>query len=230
MKVGVINVGDEILAGDTVNTNSSWLASRLSERGVEVEEILVIPDILEVISSRVGEFSDKYDAVIVTGGLGPTHDDITMEGVADAFGRLMEVNEDVYEMIKNKYASKSESLARRTAEIPEGSQPLINEKGVAPGCVIENVYVLPGVPEEMKEMFGDIENDFQGEKKHVGVLYTSTPESKMRQILEDAQEKFGVTVGSYPSYEDDNKIKITSHDSKRVKEARKWLEERLEKP
>jgi molybdenum cofactor synthesis domain-containing protein len=94
MHVALISVGDEILAGDTVNTNATWLGQRLAERGVDVERVTVVPDRVSEIASVVNEYRAAYDAVIVTGGLGPTHDDLTMEGVATALGREVEQNEE----------------------------------------------------------------------------------------------------------------------------------------
>lgn len=225
MNVSIVNVGDEILAGDTVNTNATWLAERLSKRGSEVKLIVVIPDEVDVIASTVKEHSQEYDAVIVTGGLGPTHDDVTMEGVAKAFGRGVEENPEALRLIRKQYSNKD--LAERTAHLPEGSRPLENTVGVAPGCVIENVFVLPGVPREMKEMFELVEDEFGGKERHTAFLKTGTPESDMVDLLEEVQDRFGVVVGSYPR-EGEVRIKLTSEDEKKVEEAADWVREKLD--
>ncbi|MDY6764827.1 MAG: molybdopterin-binding protein, partial [Halobacteria archaeon] len=192
MNISIVNVGDEILAGDTVNTNATWLAERLDERGAEVKRIVVIPDEVDVIASTVREHSQEYDAVIVTGGLGPTHDDVTMDGVARAFGKEVRESQEALRAIRKQYSNKD--LAEKTAHLPEGSRPLTNSVGVAPGCVIENVFVLPGVPKEMKKMFELIEDQFGGQERHTAFLRTETPESEMVDLLEEVQDRFGVTV------------------------------------
>src|SRR6056297_4324598 len=94
MRVALVTVGDELLAGDTVNTNAAWLGSRLAERGATVERVTVVPDRLADIARVVNEYRAEYDAVVVTGGLGPTHDDLTMEGVAAALGRDLEEHDE----------------------------------------------------------------------------------------------------------------------------------------
>jgi len=89
MQVAVVTVGDELLAGDTENTNASWLGTRLTERGADVRRVVVVPDDEDAIAAEVSTLADRYDAVVVTGGVGPTHDDVTMDGVAAAFDREM---------------------------------------------------------------------------------------------------------------------------------------------
>jgi molybdenum cofactor synthesis domain-containing protein len=99
MRVALVSVGDEILAGDTVNTNATWLSQQLNARGATVERVTVVPDRIADIARVVNEYHAAYDAVIVTGGLGPTHDDLTMEGIGAAFGRAVERNEAALEWL-----------------------------------------------------------------------------------------------------------------------------------
>ncbi|MDY7080918.1 MAG: molybdopterin-binding protein, partial [Halobacteria archaeon] len=225
MRVSIINVGDEILAGDTVNTNASWLASRLDERGVSVERMIVIPDDIDVIADTVSKYSDEYDAVIVTGGLGPTHDDITMDAVAEAFDTTVEPNDEALAQIREHYANAD--LVEGTADIPVGSKPIENTEGVAPGCSIGNVFVLLGVPSEMEAMFEKIEDEFEGEIRHSVFVYTPTPESALVETFEELRDEFDVSVGSYPQ-EGEVRIKISSNDEDELGEAKEWLDERLE--
>ncbi len=161
MRVAIVTVGDELLVGDTVNTNAAWLGERLHERGVDVERVTTLPDRVADIARVVNEYRAEYDAVLVTGGVGPTHDDVTME-VAAAFGREVVESQEVLDWLEAEGGYAADDLAEGTAEIPRGARLLENPEGVAPGCVIGSVYVLPGVPTEMKAMFETVADDFAG--------------------------------------------------------------------
>ncbi len=223
MDVGLVSVGDELLAGDTVNTNAAWLGARLTEQGVIVDRVTVVPDRIPDIAEVVVEFSESYDAVITTGGLGPTHDDVTMEGVAAAFDRSVETNETALEWLTSEGGYQRDDLAAATADLPAGAQPLHNTLGVAPGCVIENVYVLPGVPEEMEAMYDQVKAEFKGPRPYVEVVIVDEPESALLDRFETLRETFDVTVGSYPG--DCVRVKITSTDEEAVEAAATWLRE-----
>lgn len=224
MRAGILTVGDELLAGDTVDTNATWLAERLTDRGVTVERISTVPDRTEAIAELVAEYSDRYDVVIVTGGLGPTHDDVTMDGVAAAFGRELRTDEQALEWLEADGYSRGD-LATGTADLPEGSDPLHNEAGVAPGCILENVYVFPGVPDEMKAMFGRIAGEFSGATTYTAVVDTDEPESGLIDRLSTVREEFDVTVGSYPG--ESVTVKISGTDEGAVAGARQWLRARV---
>ena len=226
MHVALISVGDEILAGDTVNTNATWLGQRLSERGVDVERVTVVPDVISEIASVVNEYHTAYDAVIITGGLGPTHDDLTMEGVAAALGREVAQSEEALAWLTEEGGYTRGDLTKGTADLPRGARPLHNDVGVAPGAVVEGIYVLPGVPSEMKAMFEDVVEQFEGEPRYVDRVYTSEPESALVPRLEALQERFDVSVGSYPG--DGVRLKITGTDEQTVETAAEWIRERVE--
>src|SRR6056297_2765243 len=149
MRVAVVTVGDELLVGETVNTNAAWLGEQLSARGVTVERLTAVPDRTADIARVVNEYHADYDAVIVTGGLGPTHDDVTIDGVAAAFGREVVESDAAIEWLAEHGGYSREDLVEGTGEVPSDSRVLPNHEGVAPGCVVENCYVLPGVPAEM---------------------------------------------------------------------------------
>ncbi|KAB7513327.1 competence/damage-inducible protein A [Halosegnis rubeus] len=221
MRAGILTVGDELLAGDTVDTNATWLAERLTDRGVTVERISTVPDRTEAIAELVAEYSDRYDVVIVTGGLGPTHDDVTMDGVAAAFGRELRTDEQALEWLEADGYSRGD-LATGTADLPEGSDPLHNEAGVAPGCILENVYVFPGVPDEMKAMFESVADRFAGTIRHVEHVTIDEAESALIERFAQLREQFGVKVGSYPG--ETVRVKIEHEDESVVREAAAWLE------
>ncbi|MFT4946345.1 MAG: molybdenum cofactor synthesis domain-containing protein [Natronomonas sp.] len=228
MRVALISVGDEILSGDTVNTNASWLAERLTEAGATVARITVVPDDVSEIARVVNEYRATYAAVIVTGGLGPTHDDLTMEAVAAAFGTELAADEEVKRWLTESGGYSGDDLAPGTTHIPERAEMLANPEGVAPGCAIENVYVLPGVPSEMRAMFELIADEFGGQKRHRTVVEAVEPESQLLDRVREVQEKFGVKVGSYPG--EHVRLQIQSTDEAAVAAAADWLRERVELP
>ncbi|MFQ3319633.1 MAG: molybdenum cofactor synthesis domain-containing protein [Natronomonas sp.] len=226
MDVALVTVGDELLSGDTVNTNAAWLGEQLTNRGARVERATTVPDRVADIARIVNEYAAEYDAVIVTGGLGPTHDDRTIDSVAAAVGRELESNETALQWLATAGGYERGDLADGTADLPADARPLHNTVGVAPGCVVKNVYVLPGVPDEMKAMFERIEGEFSGQYRHAEFLVVDEPESALIGRFEELQKRFDVTVGSYPG--DNVRVKIESADEERVKAAIEWLRERTE--
>ena len=231
MEVALITVGDELLSGDTVDTNATWLADRLTDRGVAVARVLSLPDDRGTIADHVADYSDQFDRVIVTGGIGGTPDDVTMEAVADAFGRELAASALTREAVDQRLAELEVRLPDRElhvdrdaeAAIPEGSRPLINEAGLAPGCVVENVSVLPGIPGELKPMFESIAEEFDGDRRSE-FLYTVEPEANIVWALEEAMDRFSVTVGCYPDREaDHNRLKLTATDDAALAAAADWL-------
>ena len=226
MRVAVVTVGDELLSGDTVDTNASWLCDRLDERGVSVERITTVPDRVADIARVVNEYRAEYDAVFVTGGVGPTHDDVTMEGVATAFGRDVVHSEAAEEWLLDHGDYAAADLAEGTTHLPAGARLLPNPEGVAPGAALDRVYVLPGVPDEMKGMFEAIEGEFEGDRTHVEVVRTAEPESTLIDRIEAVRAEFDVTVGSYPG--DDVRLKLTAADEETVAAAAAWLRQRTD--
>jgi molybdenum cofactor synthesis domain len=229
MQVALITVGDELLDGDTANTNGTWLAGQLTERGVSVQRVLIVPDDRATIADRVRAYSDAFDAVVVTGGVGGTPDDVTMEAVGDAFGREMAVSDLALADVEQRLAELDGSVpdldvdAEAEASVPEGARPLLNGEGLAPGAVVENVYVLPGIPGEMKAMFRDVADAFDGDQVSQ-TLYTVEPEANIVRALDEVCEQFGVRVGCYPDREaQHNRLKLTATDVETVESAVAWL-------
>ncbi|MDG5759999.1 molybdopterin-binding protein [Natronococcus sp. A-GB1] len=225
MNAAVVTVGDELLAGRTTNTNATWLCERLTDRDVTVERVTTVPDRIEDISSVVGDYSAAYDAVLVTGGLGPTHDDLTMEAIAATFGRDLETDETALEWLEEHGYSRSD-LTTGTADLPAGSRPLHNEAGVAPGAVLENVYVLPGVPTEMRAMFETVAEEFTGTRVYRETVVADEPESALLDRLENLNREFDVSVGSYPG--ESVRLELSGPDEETVAAAATWLRERVE--
>jgi len=242
MHVALVTVGDELLAGDTENTNATWLARQLTERGVTVTRMLTIPDERTLIADRVAEYADAFDAVIVTGGLGDTPDDVTIEAVADAFDREMTVQRAVRDRIAEKARRFREQDPEyyeehdfdldldETAALPEGARPLQTAESFNPGCVVENVYVFPGFPEELKVMFDSVADEFGGDATSETVE-TATPEGALKDVLDGARERFDVAVGSYPARRGKpGRVKATGTDPAEVERAIDWVDERIADP
>jgi len=233
MDAAILTVGDELLAGDTENTNATWLARELSERGVTVARVLTVPDDESVIAEATRRYADAFDAVVVTGGLGGTPDDLTMDGVGAAFDRGLVENElaraDIertLEGLEAEYPDLDVDVGAEAA-IPEGARPLINDVGLSPGCVLEGVYVLPGIPSEMKAMFGSVAAEFDGDVD-ARYLYTEEPEANLIERLDGVTERFGVRVGCYPDREaGHNRLKISGTDPEALADAEAWLRERV---
>lgn len=233
MDAALVTVGDELLSGDTENTNAAWLARELDERGVSVRRILVLPDDVDAIAAAVRRYSDAYDAVVVTGGLGGTPDDVTMAGVAAAFDRPMAENELARADLERTLAALADDYpdldvdVAAEAALPEGARPLLNDAGLAPGCVVENVYVLPGIPDEMRTMFEAVSGEFTGDR-HSREMYTSEPEANLVDRLDEVGRQFDVTVGCYPDREaGHNRLKLTGKEAA-VESAAAWLRERVD--
>ncbi len=225
MNAAVVTVGDELLVGDTENTNATWLCARLADRGVPVRRVTVVPDEVAEIARVVNEYHAEYDTVIVTGGLGPTHDDVTMEAVAAAFGREVVENEAAATWLAERGYS-ADDLVTGTTHLPADSRPLRNVVGVAPGAVVESVYVLPGVPREMKGMFETVADEFEGTPTHTVVVDIEEPESALIERFTELRKRFDVSVGSYPG--ERVTVKITASEATTAEDAADWLRERSE--
>jgi molybdenum cofactor synthesis domain-containing protein len=241
VQVAILTVGDEVLAGDIENTNASWLASRLTERGATVARIMTVPDDRRVIAEAVSNWADAFDAVVVTGGLGGTHDDVTADAIADVFDRELVVDEAVREAVIETLAEYRDldpaelDLDRvgldvdEWAALPAGGRPLLNPEGLCPGVVIENVYAFPGIPDEMQAIFDTVAAEFDGETVSLEVK-TTQPEASLSTPIAEVRQRFDIRIGSYPSLTTHNRIKILGTDPDAVEAARDWLRDRIDLP
>ncbi len=227
MEFIIVSVGNEILSGDISNTNATYMARRLTRKGHRVIRIITVPDIIDDIAEEVDRARKKADFVLVTGGLGATHDDVTTEGIAKALGRKLVLYEDVFEKLKRKYPNANEEALKKVCTFPEGSEVIDNDVGVAPGYVVENVAVMPGVPAEMEDVFEKILPRFGEKEYYETTLNVEGYEEKILDQLNRVVEEFkDVQIGSYPKpgYVI---IKFSGKDRERVEKAKKRLEELL---
>ncbi|ASI98820.1 molybdopterin-binding protein [Thermococcus celer] len=211
----VLTIGDELLTGNTVDSNSAFIAKKLTERGYWVRRKTTVGDDVGEIEGVIREILErKPEVLVISGGLGPTHDDVTMLAVAEALGRKLVLCEPCLERLREFYRELHErgmiddpnlnEARKKMAYLPEGAEPLENTEGAAPGAYIEHsgvkIFVLPGMPREMKAM---LENEVLpriGERRFIQrkLLAEITDESKLAPILSEALRRFEVRIHSSP--------------------------------
>jgi len=204
---GIILIGDELLSGRTQDSNLQTIAKWLEPIGVQIGEARIVPDVAETITQTVREFSDSFDYVFTTGGIGPTHDDITADCIAAAFGVGISEREDALMELRERYDESDLNTARRRmARIPDGASLIKNPVSQAPGFQTENVFTLAGVPGIMRGMLGDIGHRIKGGAKVYSrtVLAEGIGEGDAASSLAEIENEFeGVTIGSYPFFKVD---------------------------
>ena len=204
---GLLIIWNEILSGKTVDTNSNFFAKELSKRWVDTKEISIIPDIEEAIVIKVREFSKKYDFVFTSGGIGPTHDDITAASVARAFSRKLVLNDIARELLEKHYEGDTLTKARlKMAKLPKDSKLINNPVSVAPGFNVENVYVFPGVPDILKVMFSQfVDKMFEEKILPQKTISTILAEGVIGSYVGKAQKQNpDVEIGSYPYFKNNS--------------------------
>jgi len=227
----IIIIGNEILSGKFPDENTPFLIRRLRELGIQLARAVVISDDLEEIQHEVALSSARYDYVITTGGVGPTHDDMTMEGVARAFGVPLVRSQALVTLIQEKMRSAN-AAALRMAMVPEGSRLVQGEELWFPLVVKENVHVLPGVPGLMRRKFESAATLWQGRDLSTAKVITSEYETAIAARLDEAVARWPlVDIGSYPRYEDGPRhviVTMESEQAEQVEACRAWLAGALE--
>ena len=232
MLAAILTIGNELVSGDTENTNASWLARRLESLGVKVAILAAVPDEIEQIVEFVRREGARVDHLLVTGGLGGTPDDITREAMAAAFEVPQEAIPELADDLRSRFRGAPD-YAARWASLPRGSRPLDNPLGGAPGFQIENAWVLPGLPSEMREMFDLYAAELAAERPiEAWRRRLAIRESTIAETLEEATGRWPtVSVGSYPSFHADGpqvEIVLKSADPEALAEASAWLAEALD--
>ena len=200
----ILIIGNEILSGRTQDTNTSTLATWLNSLGVKVEEVRVIPDVEEIIVNSVNLLRKQYNYVFTSGGIGPTHDDITSESISKAFKLPYEKHEEGYKILEAYYKQGEFNDGRqKMIWMPRGANLILNPTSGAPGFYVENVYVLPGVPSILKSMLGGIKNKIIGGSPIIShTISLRTFESHIADSLTEVQNKYNnVEIGSYPFFQ-----------------------------
>ncbi len=208
---GFLVIGNEILSGKVVDTNSPYLAKALREQGVDLERILTIPDDVGIIAEEVRVMHRAYDSVFTSGGIGPTHDDVTMEGVAQAFGRELVLDTGLNDAIRQATGDKFNPSLQKMAMLPSGARVETSGELWFPLVAIENVFILPGIPDLFKRKFESIRDRFGGVPVQLRRVYVKSFESDIASILDSLLLEFPeLMLGSYPRMgEADYRVMIT---------------------
>ncbi|MFY0619769.1 competence/damage-inducible protein A [Shimia sp.] len=196
-------IGDEILSGRTRDANMHYLAGELTKHGITLSEVRIVADNEDKIVEAVRQLSVSYQCVFTSGGIGPTHDDITSDCVAKAFGRKIDVRDDARELLQKHYdaAGKEFNHARqRMARIPNGASLIDNPVSVAPGFILENVYVMAGVPSVFQAMVASVLPTLTGGEPLLSqTLRVDRGEGEIAGPLAELAQKFSdLSFGSYP--------------------------------
>ena len=204
INAAILIIGNEILSGRTQDTNTSTLATWLNSIGVKVAEVRIIPDIEKTIIDTLNILKTSYDYVFTTGGIGPTHDDITAQSVAKTFGLKYEIHKKAYEILEAYYKPGEFNKGRqKMVWMPENANLILNPTSGAPGFNVENVFCLPGVPSILKSMLGGLTNRIVGGKPILSLTISlRTVESEIANALTRVQnDNQDVEIGSYPFFQ-----------------------------
>jgi len=195
----IIVIGNEILSGKVVDTNAPFLTRELRAIGVTLKRILTIPDEIDVIADAVREFRPRYDVVFTSGGVGPTHDDVTMEGVAKGLDRRVVRHPVIEGRLREFYKEHVNDARLKMAEVPEGSELLVDGRLGFPTVKCENFYILPGIPELFEQKFEALRERFSATPYTMRVVYTREGEGSIAEHLNATLAAFPeLLLGSYP--------------------------------
>ena len=204
VNAAILIIGNEILSGRTQDTNTSTLATWLNSIGVKVGEVRVIPDIEKKIIDTINLLRKNYDYVFTTGGIGPTHDDITAESISKAFGLKYEIHQEAFKILEAYYKKGEFNEGRqKMVWMPQNANLILNPTSGAPGFNVENVFCLPGVPSILKSMLGGLKNRIVGGEPILSkTISLRTVESEIAKSLTEVQENNqDVEIGSYPFFQ-----------------------------
>ncbi|MGO9449768.1 MAG: competence/damage-inducible protein A [Candidatus Binataceae bacterium] len=207
----LVVIGNEILSGKVQDSNAYFAACELRKLGVALQRVAVIPDEIPLIAEEVAYCSARFDIVITSGGVGPTHDDLTMEGVAAAFKRKIVINPELERLIRHYFTDRVNAAGLKMAEVPEGA--ILNEAGDIrfPNVQIENVYVLPGIPQLFEAKLNALKPRFATDPYFIRTIYTTATEGVIAEHLNACLAQYPeLMLGSYPRIGNpDYRVKLT---------------------
>jgi molybdenum cofactor synthesis domain-containing protein len=195
----MVVVGNEILSGKVVDSNSPFLARELRKVGVALERIVVIPDDVPTIAETVADCCEAFDVVFTSGGVGPTHDDLTIAGVAKAFGKRVVLHPELEATIKRYVGPEAGMEYLKMAEVPEGAELIVGDESNFPTVSVANAYILPGIPEIFEAKVRALSSRFASSPFHLRQVLVSANESRIAEYLNATLEAFPeLMLGSYP--------------------------------
>lgn len=208
---GIVLIGNEILSGKITDANAAYLCRELRALGVEVRQVSVIPDEVTLICQEVGEFSKAYDLVFTSGGVGPTHDDVTIEGVARALGVGVVRHPQLVRLLEQYYKGNLNDTRLKMAEVPEGAELVAGDSLVFPAVMVRNVYILPGVPEIFRQKFEAIKERFRDQPYFLASVFVRMGEGILADFLNDLVRAYpSLMLGSYPElFNPEYTVKVT---------------------
>jgi FAD synthetase len=224
---GIVVIGNEILSGKVTDTNSPFMSRELRKLGVTLQRIATIPDDVAVIAATVRSFSESFEIVFTSGGVGPTHDDVTMEGVARAFDRKVVRHPELDKRLREYLGGNANEARMRMADVPDGAELIVDHRLGFPTIKCENVYILPGIPEILEQKFVSLGERFTASPYHLRVVFTRDGEGAIAEHLNATVDRFPeLLLGSYPKLGDPEyavKLTLESKDQAYVEEALRHL-------
>lgn len=198
---GIVIIGDEILSGKFADENAVFLISELRALGVDLKRVTMIPDDVDDIAATVTSFAAKFDHVFTSGGVGPTHDDVTIEAIAKGFGTRVVRQPELERRVRAYWGAKLAEPNLRLADVPEGCELVYGKDQIWPVVAYKNVFILPGVPALFKRKFIDIRDRFRAEPVTVARVYIDADEGDIADDLDAVVAAFPtVKIGSYPRF------------------------------
>ena len=223
-------IGDEILSGKVEDTNAALVRRELRDLGVALKGIFVIPDDLAGIAGWIRHLKGRYTYLFTSGGVGPTHDDMTMAGVAEGLGRRLVTSPELAADLARVYRAGFNESARKMADIPEGAE-LIREASLqVPVTRVDEIYIFPGEPNIFRRKFLAVKERFRTAPFFLARIFTQLDETELATRMEQAQARFQVAVGSYPVYDSpDYRVQITieAKSKEKVLEAASFILEAI---
>jgi FAD synthetase len=208
---GIVIIGNEVLSGKTQDINSHFFCTELRQLGVEVQKIATIQDEIELIGQEVATFSKRFDFVFTSGGVGPTHDDVTIDGIAHGFGLRVVRHPDIEQRMRQRLGGEVNEARLRMANVPEGAELLAMEALFAPVIKIHNIFIFPGIPKILQQRFHSIKERFRDTPYFLKIVYVKQGEGVIASVMNDLLVKYPLLMlGSYPVLDiPEYKVKVT---------------------
>lgn len=231
--VALAIIGDEVLLGEVVDENIHIVSREVFRLGADLSYACVLPDDPQFMYEHLKWMMERFDWVVSTGGIGATHDDLTKQVVCRIFGRPLVEAPEVIRALESRIGGPLPEKVLELARVPEGAELVTNERTAAPGFIVGNLLVLPGIPSLVQSMIGVLGEKLSGKAFHTLVIHTMLRESEVAESLEIVQAQYpSVKIGSYPEMEAvDHKVRIVlrSRDSESLLKAQRSLLERIDK-
>lgn len=207
----IIVIGNEILSGKVTDTNAAFLTAELRRLGVTVKRILVVPDEIDAIATAVRDYHAEFDLVFTSGGVGPTHDDITIAGVAVGLDRRVQRDPTLERKIRDFSGVEINEARLKMAEVPDGAELVFGDDRTFPAIKVKNIYILPGIPELFRSKFLALKDRFEMDPFHMRIVYSSAMESTIAAYLNTTLAAFpDLLLGSYPKLNDpEYRVRVT---------------------